>query len=140
MQCFKASSVLSVDRLTNLLTRCEVVGPTLCFKNIMQIFDKILLSFFFIRFVPLVSVNFAPNSFCFSIFCLKELTGPSTRVEFLPYTSLLQKNAIFQKFLNTPLMPSPPPPVKFRSAILGCTPLPDWPTANGEARNFNRGA
>ena len=97
----------SFDKICQLLAR--LYWSTLCFKNIMQIFDKILLIFLFISFVPLLSVNCAPNLFCFSIFCLGESPQIVPQVlQFLPYLTAA-KNTIFQKFLDPPLMHRPPP-------------------------------
>ena len=65
--------VSSVDRLTNNFVKSlrDCIGQLFVLRTQCK-FSTISCSRFFISFVPLLSVNFAPNSFCFSIFCLGE--------------------------------------------------------------------
>ena len=102
---------LADDRLKNLSTPCEIVLVNCLFKEHLRTFVLKTFCFkvsclfvlrtckfsirscshFFISFVPLLSVKFAPNSFCFSIFFLGESPQILPQVLSSYCTSLLQK-------------------------------------------------
>ena len=103
----------SFDKFVSSLSDCRSI---LGFKDIIQICDKILLSFLSSAFY-LLSVNFVSYEFCFSIICVGESSQILPQGLSFYRTSLMQKTQYFKNF-GSAFDAVQPPTLNFRSAAL----------------------